>query len=273
MTSYEGGRWTAPPTSTLRTFLVAFAVAVFGSLLVAGATTLLGPRIESNAEAERQERLMALIRTVPGIEDLLAEVGNAEVGARVVDLRTGEFVDGADPESLDMRAARDDPALSGELPAARDLAQIGRRPDLARVFLLSRGGVLEMAILPVFGQGFGGTIWGYLGLAGDLNTFVGLTFYEHSETPGLGARIDDPAWKNQWIGKQVRDENGSVRIGVAKIAVSLDSPDAPFEVDAIVGATWTSSGVTALLRFWMGDDGYGPLVDTLLAGLSTQEAP
>ena len=94
---------------------------------------------------------------------------------------------------------------------------------------------------------------------------AGLTFYEHGETPGLGARIDDPAWKDLWMGKRVRDDAGALRIGVARQAVPSASPDAPFLVDGIVGATWTSSGVDALVRFWMGEDGYGPFLEKLAA--------
>ena len=48
----------------------------------------------------------------------------------------------------------------------------------------------------------GGILYGYLAIEGDFNTVAGLEFYEHKETPGLGAEIDNPKWKALWKGKK-----------------------------------------------------------------------
>ena len=66
-------------------------------------------------------------------------------------------------------------------------------------------GRVRLVILPVSGTGFASTIYGYLALDGDLNTIRGITFYEHEETPGLGAEIENEQWRAKWIGKKVRD--------------------------------------------------------------------
>ena len=78
------------------------------------------------------------------------------------------------------------------------------------------------------------------------------------ETPGLGARIENDAWQALWPGKQVADAEGVIRIEVVKGAGA-----GPHEVDGITGATRTSTGVTNLLRFWLGPDGYGPYLERL----------
>jgi Na+-transporting NADH:ubiquinone oxidoreductase subunit C len=92
-----------------------------------------------------------------------------------------------------------------------------------------------------------------------------IQFYEHEETPGLGAEIESDAFLRQWQGKRLRDETGALRIAVAKDPVDPASPDFPYTVDGISGATRTGRSVTRLLRFWLGPDGYGPLLERLAA--------
>ena len=106
-------------------------------------------------------------------------------------------------------------------------------------------------------------LFGYLGLAGDTRSVVGLSFYEHRETPGLGALIDDPGWREQWRGKAVWDLADKPALGVAESALEPEAPEAAYLVDALTGATWTGRGVTNLLRFWLGDDGFGPYLRNL----------
>ena len=116
---------------------------------------------------------------------------------------------------------------------------------------------LQIVIIPVHGRGFNSTLFGYLGLTSDTESVVGLSFYEHSETPGLGSLIDTKSWLKQWNGKKVWDDKGEPALGVARGIVDLGSPDATYLVDGITGATWTSQGVHNLIRFWLGDQGFG----------------
>jgi Na+-transporting NADH:ubiquinone oxidoreductase subunit C len=105
-------------------------------------------------------------------------------------------------------------------------------------------------------------LYGYLGLFDDMNTVAGLTFYEHTETPGLGALIDDPEWKNQWRGKAVWD-GPVLMLGVGAGRIEPGSPEAKYQVDGLTGATWTAQGVTNLLHYWLGEGGYGPYLEKL----------
>ena len=105
-----------------------------------------------------------------------------------------------------------------------------------------------------------------MALESDLQTVVGLGFYQHAETPGLGGEVDNPNWKAQWQGKVVYDESGDVDISVIKGSVDPNSPKAEHQVDGLAGATLTSRGVESLVRFWLGEDGFGPFLDHLRAG-------
>lgn len=244
----------------LRTALVAVTVCLVCSLLVSTTAVLLRPRQAANRERERQERILEIVARQPGLEDLFAELGGASVESRVVELETGAYADWIDPQSFDQRRAALDPLQSIALPPERDLAGIGRRALYATVYLVQRDARIELVILPVHGQGYASTLYGYIGLAADGNTVRGLSFHEHGETPGLGADIEDPDWLAIWTGKRVRDDRGQLRIGVAADDVYPESPDYPYAVDGITGATKTGDGVTKLLRFWLGEDGFAPFL-------------
>ena len=86
---------------------------------------------------------------------------------------------------------------------------------------------------------------------------------EHGETPGLGGEIDNPNWKKQWHGKKIYGPEGKVRIEVIKGTVDKNSADAIYEADGLAGATLTSRGVTNLLKYWMGENGYQPFLEKL----------
>jgi Na+-transporting NADH:ubiquinone oxidoreductase subunit C len=168
-----------------------------------------------------------------------------------------------DPADYDQRAAARDPRSSVALPPRRDFAKIGRRANYAVVHLVKQHGAVQLVILPVHGSGFVSTLYGYLALAGDANTILGLSFYEHAETPGLGAEVNDPAWRALWRGKKIRDADGQLRIQVIKGRVDAAAASAEYEVDGLSGATRTGDGVTNLLRFWLGADGFGPYLENI----------
>lgn len=91
-----------------------------------------------------------------------------------------------------------------------------------------------------------------------MNTIKGISFYEHKETPGLGARIEEPEWRAKWSGIHSYDDEGNVATGVTKAGNPKDN-----WVDGISGATLTSRGVSNMIQFWLGDQGYKPYLDML----------
>ena len=101
---------------------------------------------------------------------------------------------------------------------------------------------------------------------GDLNTVVGFGFYQHGETPGLGGEVDNPKWKALWTGKTLFDEQGQLAVEIIKGSVDPQSAKATHQVDGLAGATLTSKGVNNLLHFWLGENGFGPLLANLKKG-------
>jgi Na+-transporting NADH:ubiquinone oxidoreductase subunit C len=255
-----------PNESLSKTLFVSVAVCLVCSFVVSTAAVLLAPRQAANRERERKQQMAEILAAVPEIATLVETAGASGLEARVVHLDTGEYADEIDPATYDQRKAAEDPQQSIEIPTERDIAELGRRPVYAHVYLLHDGeGDIQLIVLPVSGAGFNATIYGYVALAADFNTIRGITFYEHEETPGLGGEIENPQWLASWQGKHVRDETNRIRVRVVEGKVVPGSPAAIYEVDAISGATWTSDGVNNLVRFWLGDDGFGPYIERLVA--------
>jgi len=145
-----------------------------------------------------------------------------------------------------------------------DPAGIGRQATHVTVYLLrDEAGAVDKVILPIHGYGLWSTLYGFIALEENGNDIFGLQFYEHAETPGLGAEVDNPRWRALWSGAKLRDDSGDLQITVAKTAPAAGDE---FHIDALAGATLTSVGVDNLIKFWMGERGYAPFLENLKAG-------
>lgn len=102
-------------------------------------------------------------------------------------------------------------------------------------------------ILPIYGTGLWGPLWGYISLNEDKNTVYGTVFDHKSETPGLGAEITTPQFQTQFEGKLIFDNSQLVSILVKKGGGATG----PHEVDAISGGTITSKGVETMIKSYL----------------------
>lgn len=247
-----------PNESRAKTLAMAFLVSAACALLVSGATAILRPIQAANRAAEEQARIEALVLGIPGMADLLQDTGGT-LSTVVVDLDTGRASDSVTPANLETALA--DTANWTALDDGQDIAGLGQRPNVAQVYLLRTDDVVSLLLLPVSGQGYNGRIDAVLALNGDMNTIAGLAVTRHSETPGLGGRIEEPGWQASFPGTELRDADGTLRFAVARGPAA-----SPYEVDGITGATRTSQSISRIVRFWLGPDGYGPLLDAIRRG-------
>ena len=132
--------------------------------------------------------------------------------------------------------------------------------EQAPVYLVMDGSEIEQVILPVEGAGLWATMYGFLAVENDGQTARGLRFYDHGETPGLGDQVDKPAWREQWQGKKLFGPDGKPQITIVK---GYAPDDSDFEIDGLAGATLTARGVTSLVQYWIGENGYGPYLQQL----------
>ena len=247
--------------STAKVLTVAFVLCLVCAVLVSAAAVGLKSRQERNKVEEKRKNILQAAGLYEEGQPIAEQF--KKIQPRIVDLQTGRFTDRFDAATFDSRAARRDAATSHRIPAGRDLAAIKTRSSYMDVYLVMDDGRLRQVILPVYGKGLWSTMYGFVSLADDLTTVNGFAFYEHGETPGLGGEIDNPAWKKQWPGKKIYDETGEIRIEVLKGTVDKDAPDAVYQADGLAGATLTARGVGNLLRYWLGEDGYQPFLETL----------
>lgn len=250
--------------SIQKTLIVAFSLCIVCSVIVATAAVMLKPAQEVNKTLDRKRNILAaagMLQDGVGVEEQFAQITS-----RVVDLRNGKYTDAVSVESYDQNRAAKDPSSSRALEDAEDQAKISRRENYAIVYLVQdAGGVVDKIILPVRGYGLWSTLYGFIALESDANTVAGLGFYEHGETPGLGGEVDNPRWKALWPGKQVY-QGGEPTLALIKGAVNPESTNAKWQVDGLAGATLTGRGVTNLVQFWLGENGFASYLNNLKSG-------
>ena len=149
----------------------------------------------------------------------------------------GEKVSGIDPFAINLREEMKKPLDRRNLPVFE-----AEKND--SVFL----------IIPVYGKGLWGPIWGYVSFSREdsipagmpqYNAIYGVMFDHQAETPGLGAEIRQPFFMTPFKGKKIFDNSGKfVSIDVVKGGAD---PSSPNQVDAISGGTITSKGLQAML--------------------------
>ena len=138
----------------------------------------------------------------------------------------------------------------------------------AKVFVAKVAGETKY-VLKLHGAGLWGGIGGYLALDADKNTIYGVNFNHESETPGLGGEIVTEKFRNQFIGKHIRNAAGEVvSVAVLKAGKMAEGQE---QVDALSGATITCDGVSTMIATnlaeyaeFLGENGHVVLDQTAL---------
>ena len=73
------------------------------------------------------------------------------------------------------------------------------------------------------------------------------------------------SWKNRWVDKKAFCDDGTVCLEVLKGSVQPSDPKKQYRIDGLAGATITSRGVSNLVAYWLGDQGFGPYLAKLKA--------
>lgn len=257
--------------SIQKTLLVAILLCLVCSVIVAGAAVSLKPMQIANKQLDKNKNILAaaglLVEGQPIAEQF------KQITTRIVNLETGNYATeaelseikaaGYNPEAFDQKKSSKDSKLSAPLAADKDIASIKRLEKFAAIYTVQKDGVVEKMILPVHGYGLWSTLYGFLALEGDLETVIGLGFYSHAETPGLGGEVDNPSWKALWSGKKLHNSEGELAIRVIKGKAPEGSLH---DVDGLSGATLTGRGVSNLVNFWLGKDAFGPFLSVAKAG-------
>ena len=263
--------------SDLYTFGFAGAICIFCAVILANAATLLKPRQQANIKLDIVTNILTAVgHDVAQLKekpvDHIFKIYQDEIKVQLLDKNNVETSrDFMEVELAKLGYPKEELADldSGLLLAKFNgkmnlLAKIAKEPQdeydpqFKVIYVHKVQDQVNAYVIPIQGYGLWDIIKGYVALDTDLNTIKGVTFYEHKETPGLGAVITADWFKEQFKGKKILDQNGhltSVTVAKGK------GRGGPHEVDGISGATLTGNGINQFLKADLGR--YEPYFKTL----------
>ncbi|WP_297090152.1 NADH:ubiquinone reductase (Na(+)-transporting) subunit C [uncultured Draconibacterium sp.] len=213
--------------SNTYTFLYAAIMVIIVAAVLASVSMALKPAQKKNVEIEKKQNILASVNIESTAETAEAIYAEKVVKEYVVTVE-GEQVDG-DAFNTDLKKER-----------AKDEAD-----KLLPVFEVQTEDGIKY-VLPLYGAGLWGPVWGYVSLNDDMNTIYGANFDHEGETPGLGAEISTTAFEEPFKGKKIFDASGKlVSILVAKVG---EVAPEEHKVDGISGGTITSKGLQQMLE-------------------------
>ena len=207
------------------TFLYSVVLVVVVAALLSIVSLSLQPRQNENRQNEKRQNILSAIH-ISSTAANSAELFDKYIKEQFIINSKGDRIEG---KAFDVNIEKQYnlPVEKRELP----------------VFVANVDGATKY-ILPIYGAGLWGPIWGYISLDDNKDTVYGTYFSHASETPGLGAEIATDHFQNEFVGKKTL-ENGAITLGVVKNG-KVEKPD--YQVDGISGGTITSVGVDAMLK-------------------------
>ena len=216
------------------------------ALVLASMATFLKPVHDKNEAIFNKKAILAAIESELGEnvkadklpDDEVQSIFDNSIRQEVIDLN-GNIVTAEEVEAR---------GYKGGLAEHVDMAKEKKKPLESRIFPVFKyedDGRDPIYIVSVRGKGLWDEIWGNVALRNDFATVVGASFDHKGETPGLGAEIkDNPAFKAQFKGKNLYDEDGKYTSVVVRKGGARNPR---YEVDGISGATVTADGVSDML--------------------------
>lgn len=215
--------------SNIYTIIYSTVLVIVVGVVLSVVYQALRPMQEENIANDTRRQILAAARIVPQSGQSVPELFNQHV--------TKSFIVNAEGQQIDQNINAFDVKVKLEVkkPAAERLLPVYE--------CQTDNGVKY--ILPVYGAGLWGPIWGYIAFDSNGDTIYGAYFGHEGETPGLGAEIEKPNFQNQFDGKNVFASDGQFT-SVAVVKVGKE-PQGQAWVHAVSGGTITSQGVQKML--------------------------
>lgn len=229
----EDGDAAEQPKKKLNTnsnaYIITYSVVmvVIVATLLAVAALALKPFQDANALNEKKDQI---VQALTGEDDAVYE---DEIQAAYI------LVISEDGKSYELKEDKD-----AAFEALADIKETFESGNNLPLFRSKEGDV----VIPLYGAGLWGPIWGYIALDDDKNTVKGIVLAHKGETPGLGAEITTEKHQDMYEGKKVFNSAGEL-VGITLVQGGADSASPTFdnEVDAISGGTKTSEGVSDMI--------------------------
>ena len=218
-------------------------VCVLVAAILAFVSQSLKPSQEANEKAETISQILTAAQF--GEKSEWQAKGNAAVlDFYKSNIAESIVINAAGEKVSDLNAADAEIYTTSSLKAQNYNIKGGKDLQLP-VYKFSNG----ISVIPVYGAGLWGPVWGYIAFESDLNTIAGAYFDHESETPGLGGKIkDDPSFRAQFKGKSVDFADAKGIFNIVKGGAPEGKANA---IDAITGATMTSKGLNEAINVWL----------------------
>ena len=211
------------------TILYASVMVIIVAALLAIVSQSLKPMQQANIEIDKKKQILSSVNVESTAKNAVELYNQYIVNSYVVDAN-GAVVEGADAFTVDVASQVKKEYAERQLP----------------IFVAQLDNGETTYIMPLYGAGLWGPIWGYISVAADGNTIYGSYFAHQGETPGLGAEIEKPDFQSQFVGKHLFIEGEMKPVAVMKVG---QKPTNGAEyVDAVSGGTITSKGVQDMIE-------------------------
>lgn len=220
----------------LKVIVFATVVCVICSLVLSATATMLKERQDVAVELDRQMNVLKAFG-VPLVDeagikiakDVVDRYFNDHISQIYIEKSTGNVIEEPDPNLLKVEA--------------KERTHEGR--SLLPLYVWKDNGTPTKYAFPTSGMGLWSIVHGYIALDRDLSTIIGVTFYKHGETPGLGGEVSTAWFQDQFAGKKIFTEGSLLQLNVVKGSAPDNSNH---QVDGISGATMTGNGLNIFMN-------------------------
>lgn len=244
------------------TVIYTTVIVVIVAAILAFASQALKPKQKANEQAETISQILTAAKF--GTKEEITKQGNYAVIKMFTDNLAEAYTvneNGERAGELSLDATSAEAAEEAALKAQNYKIRDGKDENLP-VYVFKDG----TTVLPIYGAGLWGPVWGYIALDKDLKTIKGAYFDHESETPGLGGKIKEAPFQSEFPGKSIdiNDDKGIFQI------VKGGAPEGKANaIDAISGATMTSKGVNASINTWLA--AYKPFLEASAKTVKTDD--
>ena len=232
--------------SNTYTVIYTTLVCVLVAAILAFVSQVLKPKQEANEKAETISQILTAAKFGEKSEwqamgnDAVLKFYQENAAEAIVINAAGEKVKDLNVEAIEIYSTSD---LKAQNYNVKDESKLSEAQ--LPVYIFKNG----VSVIPIYGAGLWGPVWGYVALQQDLHTIVGAYFDHESETPGLGGKIkDDPSFRAEFEGKSI-DYTDEKPFRIVKGGAPEGQANA---IDAISGATMTCNGLSAAILNWFG---------------------
>ena len=211
------------------TILYASVMVIIVAALLAIISVSLKPLQQANIEIDKKKQILSSVNIASTSKDAVEMYAKYITDSYVVDVNA-QKVEGLDAFNVEVAAEVKKAEAERKLP----------------VFVAQLDNGDKKYILPLYGAGLWGPIWGYISVDADGNTIYGAYFAHQGETPGLGAEIEKVVFQSQFVGKHLFVDGEMKPVAVMKVGQKpLNGAE---YVDAVSGGTITSKGVQDMIE-------------------------